>query len=77
MLSWSRREPSVGAGSGRGGTLGTPALTLAESGPSVDQEANAVVSGGGLVGPRDDRGPSRAARLSPSAQAPRRRRTGH
>ena len=60
----------TGTGSGRGGAMGTPSLTLDESPPSLDQEANAVVSGGGLVGPDDDRGPSRAARQSPSSQAP-------
>lgn len=40
-------------GSGRGGTLGTPSHDLDEAPPSTDQEANAVVSGGGLVGPED------------------------
>jgi hypothetical protein len=59
-----------GTGSGRGGALGTPSLTLDESPPSRDQESNAVVSGGGLVGPDDERDPGRAARQSPSSQAP-------
>lgn len=70
MRWFRRRDPSPGAGSGRGGTFGTPSLTWAEAGPTTDQEANSVVSGGGLVGPRDDEEPRRAARLSPSAQAP-------
>jgi hypothetical protein len=66
---FTHRSPSPGAGSGRGGTLGTPAMTLDEAGPSQDQEDNAVVSGGGLVGSRDDADPSSAAEKSPSAQA--------
>lgn len=70
MFGWLRRRRSPGAGSGRGGALGTPSWTPDEAGPSTDQEANGVVSGGGLVGPRDDEEPQRAARRSPSAQAP-------
>jgi len=64
------RTRSLGAGSGRGGALGTPSVTLDEAPPSLDQDANAVVSGGGVVGPDDERGPRRAARQSPSSQAP-------
>ena len=73
MSFWKRLispVPSPGAGSGRGGALGTPSWTLDEAPPSADQEANAVVSGGGLVGPDDEEGPHRAAEQSPSAQAP-------
>lgn len=73
MRSWKkllRRPSGPGTGSGRGGALGTPSGTLDVAPPSADQEANAVVSGGGLVGPDDDHGPSRAARQSPSSQAP-------
>jgi hypothetical protein len=48
-------SPDPGAGSGRGGALGTPAGLLDdEAPPSADQEANQVVSGGGVVGPDDD-----------------------
>lgn len=70
LLTGSRGSGSTGTGSGRGGALGTPSLTLDESPPSRDQESNAVVSGGGLVGADEDHGPSRAARQSPSSQAP-------
>lgn len=66
----SSPSPSPGVGSGRGGALGTPTLTLDEAPPSLDQEANGVVSGGGLVGPDDDAGPREAAKSSPSSQAP-------
>lgn len=48
--------------SGRGASLGTPSSLLNEAPPSVDQEANWVVSGGGLVGSRPDSGPSRTVR---------------
>lgn len=61
---------STGAGSGRGGALGTPSFLTKEAPPSVDQEANGVVSGGGLTGPDDEKGPSDAAESSPSSQAP-------
>ncbi|MGN6781962.1 MAG: hypothetical protein ACTHJH_10705 [Marmoricola sp.] len=61
-----------GTGSGRGGALGTPSLSLDEAPPSEDQEDNWVVSGGGLAGPEDDAPPSEAARHSPSSQAPSR-----
>lgn len=73
MGFWNKlltRSGGPATGSGRGGALGTPSLTLDESPPSRDQESNAVVSGGGLVGSKDDRDPSRAARQSPSSQAP-------
>ena len=65
------REPSPGSGSGRGGPLGTPSWLTEEASPSLDQEANAVVSGGGLVGPEDDQAPRDVARSSPSSQRPR------
>lgn len=48
-------------GSGDGGALGTPGHLPDEAPPSTDQEANAVVSGGGLVGPDDDDSPRDAA----------------
>ena len=63
------RKHSPGAGSGRGGAMGTPDFSPDEASPEVDQEGNAVVSGGGLVGPDDDAGPKKAAKKSPSAQA--------
>ena len=44
-----RQDP--GAGSGRGGDLGTPSGLPEEAPPSSDQEANEVVSGGGVVQP--------------------------
>jgi hypothetical protein len=44
-----RQEP--GAGSGRGGDLGTPSGLPEEAPPSSDQEANEAVSGGGIVQP--------------------------
>ena len=47
-------------GSGEGGPLGTPGWLPDEEPPSADQEANEVVSGGGLVGADDDEGPSDA-----------------
>ena len=69
-MFWKRkRAPSPGTGSGRGGTLGTPSRLPEEAPPSADQEANAVVSGGGVVGPTDDE-PHDAAKSSPSAQSP-------
>lgn len=46
-------EPPTG-GSGRGDALGAPSSDWDEAPPSSDQEANEVVSGGGLVGPNDD-----------------------
>lgn len=44
-------HPDPGAGSGRGGDLGTPSGLPEEAPPSADQEANKVVSGGGVVQP--------------------------
>ena len=44
-----RQDP--GAGSGRGGDLGTPSGLPEEAPPSADQEANDAVSGGGIVQP--------------------------
>jgi hypothetical protein len=41
-------------GSGQGGALGTPGPLPDEAPPSAGQEANEVVSGGGVVGPEDD-----------------------
>jgi hypothetical protein len=70
LLTGPSGTGSSGTGSGRGGALGTPSLTLDESPPSRDQESNAVVSGGGLVGADEDHEPGRAARQSPSSQAP-------
>ena len=40
-----------GAGSGEGGSLGTPSGLPEEAPPSADQEANEAVSGGGMVDP--------------------------
>lgn len=62
---WWRR---LGAGSStrgrsRGATFGTPSTDLAEAPPSAAQEANVVVSGGGVVR-RDGRSPAhRASRI--------------
>ncbi|MGI8700601.1 MAG: hypothetical protein ACR2JU_05230 [Nocardioidaceae bacterium] len=55
-------EPEGGpdTGSGDGGTMGTPSKTGEAAPPSQDQESNAVVSGGGVVGEGDD-DPSDAA----------------
>jgi hypothetical protein len=61
---------STGSGSGRGGALGAPSLSADEAPPSADQEANMVVSGGGLAGPDDGDGPKEAAKSSPSSQDP-------
>lgn len=44
-----RQDP--GAGSGRGGDLGTPSGLPEEAPPSSEQEANEAVSGGGIVQP--------------------------
>jgi hypothetical protein len=60
----------TGTGSGRGGAMGTPDFSADETSPEADQEGNAVVSGGGLVGPEDDDDPKEAARKSPSSQSP-------
>jgi len=69
MLEDEDSKNSPGAGSGRGGAMGTPSRPD-EAPPSQDQEANSVVSGGGLVGSDDDEGPSETAESSPSSQAP-------
>lgn len=47
----------------RGGATGTPSHDADEAPPSLDQEVNRVVSGGGLVGV-DDREPSHKAQRS-------------
>jgi hypothetical protein len=57
-------DQAAGTGSGNGGALGTPGPLPDEAPPSADQEDNDVVSGGGLVGPEDDEGPSEAAEKS-------------
>lgn len=41
----------AGAGSGDGGSLGTPSGLPDEEPPSAEQEANEAVSGGGMVDP--------------------------
>lgn len=56
------QENDPGAGSGRGGALGTPSWLPDEAPPSADQDANRVVSGGGLIGPEDDEQPREDAR---------------
>lgn len=50
--------------------MGAPSLDADEAPPSADQEANSVVSGGGVIGPDDDEGASEKARKSPSSQDP-------
>jgi hypothetical protein len=40
---------STSAGSGEGGSLGTPTSTGNTQPPSADQDANVAVSGGGMV----------------------------
>ncbi len=50
------------AGSGRGGTFGTPNRTLNEQPPSADQDANVAVSGGGMVDKSGAAGAKRTAR---------------
>ena len=57
------RKHSPGAGSGRGGAMGTPDFSPDEASPGVDQEGNAVVSGGGLVGPDTTPVPRRRPRV--------------
>lgn len=50
-------------GSGDGGTFGTPTGYPKAEPPSVDQETNEVVSGGGVANPSADDGePSEAAK---------------
>jgi hypothetical protein len=56
------RKEDPRAGSGRGGPTGTPTGQPEEAPPDVDQEANSVVSGGGVVGADDGEGPSEAAK---------------
>ena len=51
-------------GSGDGGPLGTPSQLPEEAPPSADQEANSVVSGGGVVGPEDEQAHEDAERTS-------------
>ncbi|MDQ3155493.1 MAG: hypothetical protein M3Q98_02030 [Actinomycetota bacterium] len=46
-----RNDEDFSGGSGDGGTLGTPSKDADEAPSSYDQDANEVVSGGGLVGP--------------------------
>ncbi len=58
--SSSGRAP--GRTSGRGGAMGTPGRLPAIAPPSLDQESNWVVSGGGLVGSDDKAGPSSVVR---------------
>lgn len=48
-------------GAGGAGGMGRPSLDPNEAPPDADQEANEVVSGGGVVGP-DDGNPSEAAK---------------
>ncbi len=51
--------------------MGAPDLSPDLAAPDVDQERNAVVSGGGVVDRTDDTAePSNAAEQSPSAQDP-------
>jgi hypothetical protein len=57
-------DAEPGAGSGRGGALGTPTSDPDEKPPTSDQENNWVVSGGGLTGSGDDEGPDDAADAS-------------
>jgi len=52
-----------GTGSGDGGPLGTPGFLPDEAPPSGDQEANEVVSGGGVVRP-EDAGPGDTSQAS-------------
>ena len=44
-------DADPGAGSGEGGSLGTPSELPEEAPPGTDQEANEAVSGGGMVNP--------------------------
>ncbi|HEX2893612.1 MAG TPA: hypothetical protein VHO29_06370 [Marmoricola sp.] len=62
--------PDAGAGSGRGGALGTPGQLPDEAPPSADQEANQVVSGGGVVGPDDDPDGEHEAREAADSTGP-------
>jgi hypothetical protein len=66
----STDESAPTGGSGRGGAMGAPSFDADLAPSDADQEGNAVVSGGGLVGPEDDEEPSTKAKQSPSAQDP-------
>lgn len=62
-------------GSGRGGAMGTPTGAPEEASPETDQEANRVVSGGGVIGPDEEDGEAhdaarRQQRADPSADDP-------
>ena len=57
MSTQDKDENAAGmpdGGSGRGGSMGTPSTDAHLAPPSTDQDENAVVSGGGLVGDEDD-----------------------
>lgn len=56
--SGTARLDSTRSPSGRGGATGTPSADLDEAPPSLAQETNWVVSGGGLAG-HDGRSPRR------------------
>lgn len=56
-------------GSGRGGPTGTPSTDSFLAPPSSDQEQNAVVSGGGLVGDEDDDVPENDGEPSDAASS--------
>ena len=53
-----RDGEEAAGGSGDGGAMGTPSSDLDEAPPGTDQEANDVVSGGGVTGSEDDEEPS-------------------
>jgi hypothetical protein len=61
LWDWCREV--VGRGPSTAMPLGTPSTDFDEAPPSIDQEANRAVSGGGMVGP-DDQAPSHKARRS-------------
>lgn len=50
-------DQDPGTGSGDGGSLGTPSGLPEEAPPGADQEANAAVSGGGMVNPSTEDDP--------------------
>lgn len=70
-MSWWKKllglETSPGAGTGRGGTLGTPGPLPDEAPPASGQEANSVVSGGGVVGTGNEPRAQRGVQTPPSA----------
>lgn len=70
-MTWWKKllglESSPGAGSGRGGAMGTPGPIPDEAPPAVGQEANDVVSGGGVVDTGDGSRAQRAVQTPPSA----------